>query len=56
MLEALRGCGGILVNSKSERFVNELGLRDYVTREIFAHCEPMALENGSVITHQKTSG
>lgn len=32
--EALRGEGGILVNSKGERFVNELGTRDYVSGEI----------------------
>ena len=33
--EALRGCGGLLLNQKGERFVNELGLRDHVTGKIF---------------------
>uniref|UniRef100_A0A7S4UZS1 fumarate reductase (NADH) n=1 Tax=Paramoeba aestuarina TaxID=180227 RepID=A0A7S4UZS1_9EUKA len=33
--EALRGSGGILLNHKGERFANELGLRDYVTKQIF---------------------
>eukprot|EP00190_Bangiopsis_sp_CCMP1999_P004729 CAMPEP_0198729764 /NCGR_PEP_ID=MMETSP1475-20131203/20891_1 /TAXON_ID= ORGANISM="Unidentified sp., Strain CCMP1999" /NCGR_SAMPLE_ID=MMETSP1475 /ASSEMBLY_ACC=CAM_ASM_001111 /LENGTH=748 /DNA_ID=CAMNT_0044492467 /DNA_START=192 /DNA_END=2438 /DNA_ORIENTATION=+ len=32
--EALRGCGGILVDDKGKRFVNELGPRDYVTNTI----------------------
>lgn len=32
--EALRGEGGIILNSKGERFVNELGTRDYVSEEI----------------------
>jgi len=33
--EALRGCGGILLNNKGERFANELGLRDYLSQRIF---------------------
>ncbi|KAK9713039.1 hypothetical protein K7432_006741 [Basidiobolus ranarum] len=33
--EALRGHGGVLVNSEGKRFVNELGPRDYVTENIF---------------------
>lgn len=33
--EAIRAVGGILVNSRAKRFVNELGLRDYVTQSIF---------------------
>jgi len=37
--EALRGCGGILLNKKGERFVNELGRRDHVSQEIFAQSE-----------------
>lgn len=32
--EALRGEGGIMVNGKGERFVNELGTRDYVSGEM----------------------
>jgi len=30
--EALRGSGAILLNSKGQRFVNELGWRDTVTK------------------------
>jgi len=37
--EALRGCGGILVNSNGERFVNELDTRDNVTDTIFKKCQ-----------------
>lgn len=33
--EALRGEGGILLNSKGERFSDELGHRDYVSGKIF---------------------
>lgn len=29
--EALRGAGGILIDSKGNRFCDELGTRDYVT-------------------------
>jgi succinate dehydrogenase/fumarate reductase flavoprotein subunit len=29
--EALRGCGGILLDANGERFADELGRRDYVT-------------------------
>jgi len=32
--EALRASGGIIVNNKGQRFVNELGLRDYVSKAI----------------------
>lgn len=32
--EALRGEGGLMFNSKGERFVNELGTRDYVSGEM----------------------
>lgn len=32
--EALRGEGGIMLNNKGERFVNELGTRDYVSGEM----------------------
>ncbi|CCW71935.1 unnamed protein product [Phytomonas sp. Hart1] len=34
--EALRGSGGILLNKKGERFVNELGLRSVVSQAIIA--------------------
>jgi len=33
--EALRGVGGLLLTNKGERFVNELGTRDYVTGEMW---------------------
>lgn len=32
--EALRGEGGIMINGKGKRFVNELGTRDYVSGEM----------------------
>lgn len=32
--EALRGEGGLMINGKGERFVNELGTRDYVSGEM----------------------
>jgi len=32
--EALRGCGGILLNKNGERFCDELGTRDYVSGEM----------------------
>ena len=37
--EALRGSGGILLNTKGERFVNELDLRSVVTSAILNKCE-----------------
>lgn len=33
--EALRGVGGLLLTNKGQRFVNELGTRDYVTGEMW---------------------
>ncbi len=36
--ELLRGVGGILINQKGERFCNELGTRDYVTKKIIENC------------------
>jgi Succinate dehydrogenase/fumarate reductase, flavoprotein subunit len=36
--EAIRGSGGILVNSEGRRFVNELDLRSVVTKAILRHC------------------
>jgi L-aspartate oxidase len=41
--EALRGEGAILINSKEERFINELSPRDIVARAIYKE-----LENGQV--------
>lgn len=38
--ELLRGLGGILLNSKGQRFCNELGTRSYVTDKMFEH-EPL---------------
>lgn len=38
--EILRGQGGILLNSKGERFVNELDTRDKVTEKIFSQDSP----------------
>uniref|UniRef100_A0A7S4NZB9 fumarate reductase (NADH) n=1 Tax=Paramoeba aestuarina TaxID=180227 RepID=A0A7S4NZB9_9EUKA len=48
--EALRGSGGILLNHEGKRFVNELGLRDYVTKQIFEHCRPIK-EGGPVVAY-----
>lgn len=39
--EALRGSGGILLNSLGTRFVNELSTRDAVVERILANCEPL---------------
>ncbi|CAI5977284.1 unnamed protein product [Closterium sp. NIES-65] len=39
--EALRGCGGILLNEKGDRFVNELTTRDAVVEAILKHCGPL---------------
>jgi succinate dehydrogenase/fumarate reductase flavoprotein subunit len=36
--EALRGKGAIMLNSKGERFGNELGRRDYLTERINTFC------------------
>jgi flavocytochrome c len=42
--EALRGHGGILLNQKGSRFVDELQTRDHVSNAIFQNCQ---LDNGS---------
>ncbi|GBG88332.1 hypothetical protein CBR_g46898, partial [Chara braunii] len=42
--EALRGCGGILLNQKGERFVNELTTRDAATKAIMENCEHLPIE------------
>ncbi|GJP39144.1 hypothetical protein CLOM_g23539, partial [Closterium sp. NIES-68] len=39
--EALRGCGGILLNEKGDRFVNELTTRDAVVEAILKYCGPL---------------
>ena len=39
--ELLRGVGGILVNQEGKRFCNELGTRDYVTKQIVQHCSKL---------------
>lgn len=36
--EALRGYGGILLNHRGARFVNELDRRDAVSQAMYAHC------------------
>jgi succinate dehydrogenase/fumarate reductase flavoprotein subunit len=41
--EALRGSGGIIINRDGERFVDELGRRDYVSGEMFANKGPFRL-------------
>merc|ERR1712196_264012 len=33
--EALRGCGGVLLDREGNRFANELGRRDYVSKRMF---------------------
>jgi len=38
--EAMRGCGGILLNSQGQRFCNELDTRDKVTEMILGNCAP----------------
>ena len=41
--EALRGVGGLIFNSKGERFANELGRRDYVTGRMWENQGPYRL-------------
>lgn len=41
--EALRGCGAIMINRDGERFVDELGRRDYVSGEMAANKPPFRL-------------
>jgi hypothetical protein len=38
--EALRGSGGLLLDSMGERFANELGSRSYLADAILEHCAP----------------
>ncbi|KAJ2586972.1 hypothetical protein H4R99_008298, partial [Coemansia sp. RSA 1722] len=44
--EALRGAGGLLLNGKGERFVNELDTRDNVTDAINAACSSTSTRAG----------
>jgi flavocytochrome c len=41
--EALRGCGGIIINANGERFCDELGRRDYVSGEMHKNKAPFRL-------------
>jgi len=41
--EALRGVGGLVINSQGQRFANELGRRDYVTGEMWKNKPPFRL-------------
>ncbi|GAQ80621.1 hypothetical protein KFL_000580150 [Klebsormidium nitens] len=45
--EALRAIGGILLNQKGERFVDELSTRDVVAQAILEHCQPLQLEGAT---------
>mmetsp|Transcript_33161 Transcript_33161/g.38615 ORF Transcript_33161/g.38615 Transcript_33161/m.38615 type:complete len:585 (+) Transcript_33161:484-2238(+) len=49
--EAIRGSGGILVNSDGRRFVNELDLRSVVTKAIIEHCDQYKDNDGRVGPH-----
>jgi flavocytochrome c len=41
--EALRGCGGIIINANGERICDELGRRDYVSGEMHKNKAPFRL-------------
>jgi len=43
--EALRGYGGILLNSAGQRFVNELSTRDHVSEAIFKNCSGVVMRH-----------
>lgn len=45
--EALRGSGGILLDQKGRRFVNELDLRSVVSNKILQHCDPYKMPDGT---------
>eukprot|EP00931_Biecheleriopsis_adriatica_P099820 TRINITY_DN7458_c0_g1_i1.p1 TRINITY_DN7458_c0_g1~~TRINITY_DN7458_c0_g1_i1.p1 ORF type:complete len:1215 (-),score=298.27 TRINITY_DN7458_c0_g1_i1:144-3380(-) len=45
--EALRGSGGILLDQKGCRFVNELDLRSVVSNKILEHCDPYKMPDGT---------
>ena len=50
--EALRGVGGIILNANGERFVDELGRRDYVTGEMNKNKGPFRLVLNSAATKE----
>jgi len=41
--EALRGCGGFIIDANGKRFCDELGRRDYVSGEMFKNKAPFRL-------------
>ena len=43
--EALRGCGGVLVNSDGKRFVDELSYRNVLSDAILANCQRLQNPN-----------
>lgn len=43
--EALRGYGGILLNSQGKRFINELTTRDVVSNAIFRNCSDVNIKH-----------
>ena len=49
--EALRGSGGILLNGRGERFVNELGLRSVVSKAIFEQKDIYPKSNGCCVAY-----
>ena len=51
--ELLRGVGGILINQQGQRFCNELGRRDYVTKMIEENCEKIRDENDYIIERKE---
>ena len=46
--ELLRGIGGILLNSKGERFCNELGTRDYVVDQMMMQQQPTQTDDDAM--------
>ena len=50
--EILRGVGGVLLDSKGRRFCDELGTRDYVTRQMVEHAET----RGGGVANPKAAG
>merc|ERR1712224_1025440 len=45
--EALRGVGGLVLDSQGKRFANELGRRDYVTGEMWKNKPPFRLNKAA---------
>ena len=41
--EALRGCGGFIIDANGKRFCDDLGRRDYVSGEMFKNKGPFRL-------------